>query len=69
MQTPENADLTITSAGDVGDPATVTVNAPGETLTGFIDFLLPSTLILTSTVETRLEQTATWNNVSAEACP
>ncbi|MET0565621.1 MAG: TadE/TadG family type IV pilus assembly protein [Acidimicrobiia bacterium] len=68
MQTPENAELTITSAGDVGDPATVTVNAPGETLTGFIDFLLPSTLILTSTVETRLEQAATWSDASDQAC-
>jgi Flp pilus assembly protein TadG len=69
MQTPENAELTITSVGDVGDPATVTVNAPGETLTGFIDFLLPPTLFLTSTVETRLEQAATWSDVSAQACP
>ena len=69
MQTPDNAVL-ITSAGDVGDQAVVTVNSPGETLTGFIDFLLPSTLILTSTVETRLEQAATWTDTAwAQACP
>ena len=70
MQTPDSAQLIITSGGDVGDSAVVTVNSPGETLTGFIDFLLPSTLILTSTVETRLEQAATWTDAAtAQACP
>jgi TadE-like protein len=71
MQTPEDAEVIFWShGGAVGDSATVTVNTPGETLTGFIDFLLPSTLILTSTVETRLEQAATWINTGgAQACP
>jgi Flp pilus assembly protein TadG len=70
MQTPEDAEVIITTGGDVGVPATVTVNTPGETLTGFIDFLLPPSLVLTSTVQIRLEQTATYTNTSVpQACP
>jgi Flp pilus assembly protein TadG len=70
MQTPEDAEVIITTGGDVGDAATVTVNTPGETLTGFIDFLLPPSLVLTSTVQIRLEQAATYINSSgAEPCP
>lgn len=70
MQTPTGADLTITSTGAVGDAATITVTTPGETLTGFIDFLLPASLSLNSTVQIRLEQTATWaDTVGAQACP
>lgn len=70
MQTATNAALTISSPGNVGDSATVTVATPGETLTGFVDFLLPSPLNLTSTVEIRMEQAATWTNTSgAQTCP
>lgn len=70
MQTPTAADITITSTGAVGDAATVTVTTPGETLTGFIDFLLPSSLSLNSTVQIRLEQAATWTDTAgARACP
>lgn len=70
MQTPEGAEVIITTTGDVGDPATVTVNTPGETLTGFIDFLLPPSLVLTSTVQIRLEQAATYSQTSgAQLCP
>jgi Flp pilus assembly protein TadG len=70
MQTPANADVTIVSNGSVGDSATVTVTAPGDTLTGFIDFLIPSPLTLNSTVQIRIEQAATWTNTAgAQTCP
>jgi len=70
MQTPANAEVTIVSNGSVEDSATVTVTAPGDTLTGFVDFLLPSTFTLDSTVQIRIEQTATWTNTAgAQACP
>ncbi len=70
MQTPANANVTIVSNGSVGDSATVTVTAPGDTLTGFVNFLLPSSLTLNSTVEIRIEQAATWTNTAgAQTCP
>jgi Flp pilus assembly protein TadG len=70
MQTPTDADVSISSPGSVGDAATVTVSTPGETLTGFIDFLLPPSLSLNSTVQIRLEQAATWTNTSGpQSCP
>jgi len=70
MQTPANADVNITSTGAVSDAATVIVTTPGETLTGFIDFLIPSPLNLNSTVQIRLEQAATWTNTAgAQSCP
>jgi Flp pilus assembly protein TadG len=70
MQTPTGADVTIASTGTVGDAATVTVTTTGDTLTGFIDFLLPATLSLNSTVQIRLEQHATWTDTAgAQACP
>jgi hypothetical protein len=69
MQTPTGADVTIASTGNVGDSATVTVATPGDTLTGFLDFLL-SSLILNSTVQIRMEQAATWTNTAgAQPCP
>jgi Flp pilus assembly protein TadG len=70
MQTPASATVDISSTGDVGDPATVVVESPGDTLTGFIDFLLPPSLTLSSTVQIRLEQEATWTDTGgAQACP
>jgi Flp pilus assembly protein TadG len=70
MQTPDAADVSISSSGSVGDAATVTVSTPAVTLTGFIDFLLPPSLALTSTVQIRLEQDATWSNTAGpQACP
>jgi hypothetical protein len=68
MQTPADAKVTITSAGAAGDAATVTVSTPGDTLTGFIDFLLPASLTLDSTVQIHLEQTATWNDAVDAPC-
>lgn len=70
MQTPTGADVTISSTGNVGDSATVTVTTPGDTLTGFLDSLLPSSLNLNSTVQIRMEQGATWTNTAgAQPCP
>lgn len=70
MQTPTGADVTVISTGAVGDAATVTVRTDGMTLTGFIDFLIPSPLDLDSTVQIRLEQAATWTNTSGgQMCP
>ena len=70
MQAADNVTIELTSAGNVGDPATGTVVGAGETLTGFLDFLLPSTINLNSTVEIRLEQDATWTSTTAPvACP
>jgi len=70
MQTPTDADITISSTGAVGDSATVTVTTLGHTLTGFLDFLLPPTLNLNSTVQIRLEQAATWTNTTGvQMCP
>ncbi len=70
MQTSTDADVTMTSTGGVGDAATVTVTLAIDTLTGFVDFLLPPSLTLDSTVQIRLEQNATWSNTAgAQACP
>lgn len=70
MQTAQGVTIEITSAGSIGDPATATVVGVGDTLTGFLDFLLPSTINLNSTVEIRMEQQATWaNTVGPQPCP
>ena len=70
MQTPTNVEVEITSDGDVGDPAMVRVTAPASTLTGFLDWALPPTLLLNSDVEIRMEQDATWENTAGpQPCP
>jgi Flp pilus assembly protein TadG len=56
------------SANDVGDFATVTVVAPGTTLTGILDWAIPSGLQLTSTAEIRVEQTPSWTT-GTFSCP
>ncbi|HEY7469884.1 MAG TPA: TadE/TadG family type IV pilus assembly protein [Acidimicrobiia bacterium] len=70
MRAAAGATVEVTSSGAVADPATVTVSLAPDTLTGFIDFLLPSALTLDSTVEIHLEQSATWSNtVGPQTCP
>lgn len=69
MDVASDVTVTLASAGDVGDPATATVNAPANTLTGFLDWALPDTMVLSSTVEIRMEQFAGWANTTDEACP
>ena len=69
MDISAGGEITLDSAGSVGDTATVTVTAPGNTLTGILDWLIPDDLELTSTVEIRVEQYAGWANVSEAPCP
>jgi hypothetical protein len=70
MQTATGVEISIQSPGSVGSSAVVSVSAPGQTLSGFLDFLLPSDLTLESSVEIRLEQPATWADTSPTAsCP
>lgn len=57
------------TAAAVGGEASVSVTKPGDTLTGFIDWAIPSPLNLTSSVEIRLEQAATWTpNPGGTSC-
>lgn len=70
MQTAASVQISLTSTGGIGDPAEATVTGIGDTLTGFLDFLLPATINLNSTVEIRMEQNATWTNTDVpKACP
>lgn len=66
MDVASNAIITLQSTGDVGDPATATVETTTQSLTGFIDWVLPSSL--SSTVEIRVEQPAGWDNTTDQAC-
>jgi Flp pilus assembly protein TadG len=62
MDVSSGANVTLTSdTGQVGDSATATVSAPANTLTGFLDWAIPSSLQLSSTVEIRIEQPAGWD--------
>lgn len=58
------------SPGTVGGAATATTSAPRDTLTGLMDWAIPPSIVLSSTVEIRLEQPATWTNAPAggQAC-
>ncbi len=56
-----------TGGGTVGDAATIDVTADFSSLTGFLDWALPTTL--QSTVEVRLEQDATNWTTATLACP
>ena len=51
--------------------AVVTVASAADTLTGLMDWVIPSALTLTSTVEIRMEQPATWTNTPGTpiGCP
>jgi Flp pilus assembly protein TadG len=64
MDLATGTDVTFTSNGNVGDPATATVTSTADTLTGLLDWAIPPSLTLSSTVEIRLEQPATWANGS-----
>ena len=53
----------------VGQPLTVTVTKPLDQLSGFLGFALDG-VTLSSTVESRIEQTATWQSMTAaQDCP
>lgn len=69
MDVTSGAVITLTSTGGVGDDAQAEVDAPANTLTGFIDWAIPATMRLTSDVDIRVEQPATWANTTDQACP
>ncbi len=71
MDVSSGADVTLASpTGAVGGVATATVSAPATTLTGFLDWAIPSSLSLESTVEIRIEQPAGWDiDAGPIACP
>jgi Flp pilus assembly protein TadG len=70
MSVATGASIDLQSLGTVGADATAVVEAPGHTLTGLLDWAIPSTLTLSSQVEIRVEQPATWANTSgAQSCP
>lgn len=70
MQTASGVEIEITSAGGVGDPADIRVTAPAATLTGFLDWAIPTNLELASDVQIRMEQKATWDDTTgAQGCP
>jgi Flp pilus assembly protein TadG len=53
----------------IGQSITVTVDAAAETITGLLDWVIPSGTRLTSTVTLRLEQPPTWTPVGPVNCP
>lgn len=65
-----NSKVSITFPGGtaVGDTATIKIEQPFQSITGFFDPLLANTTV-ESEVETRLEQEATMAAVAQEACP
>jgi Flp pilus assembly protein TadG len=70
MSVATGASVDLQSTGTVGAEAVAIIDAPGDTLTGLLDWALPSGLTLSSQVEIRVEQPATWSNTSgAQACP
>ena len=70
MHTANNARVTLTSNGDVGDPAVATVVADVQSLTGLFGWVVPATMTLSSTVEIRLEQPAGWaDTTGGQNCP
>jgi Flp pilus assembly protein TadG len=70
MDVASGVTIDLQSAGTVGAAATAVTSAPRNTLTGIMDWALPSTIVLTSTVEIRVEQPATWTNtpLGGQAC-
>ena len=71
MDLATGATVEVESSGGVGDAAVVTVASAADTLTGLMDWVIPSALTLTSTVEIRMEQPATWTNTPGTpiGCP
>ena len=57
------------SGTTIGSGITVTADAAAETLTGLLDWVVPSSARLTSTVTLRLEQPPTWTPVTGASCP
>ncbi len=71
MDSGKNISVQITQLGSpaVGDEFRVTVTKPLQQLTGFLGFALNGKT-LSSGVDSRIEQTATWQSLSSpQACP
>lgn len=67
MDVASNATVTLLStSGAVGEAATAEIEATTQSLTGFIDWALPSSL--SSTVEIRVEQPAGWADTTDQPC-
>ncbi len=58
--------FTLLGTAEVGQLAEVTVDLPYNSLTGFLDWAVPANL--SSTVEIRLEQDATWTSGESYTC-
>jgi hypothetical protein len=57
-----NTTVDISNSGtSIGDDITVTISAPPDTLTGIMDWVLPSTMTLSTTAIVRQEQIPTWS--------
>jgi Flp pilus assembly protein TadG len=69
MDVASGAEVTLSSTGGVGADATAAVEAPANTLTGFLDWAIPDTMTLQSEVTIRVEQPATWAATTSEPCP
>ena len=69
MDNPKDVTVTLQSAGGGDQAATASLAAPGRTMTNFMSWAIPSTLKLSSEVETRLQIPATWTNTTNQACP
>lgn len=57
-----------TTTGDIGDKVIVVVSHPYVQLTKMFDFALKN-VTLSSTVESRIEQPATWTDLASSPCP
>jgi hypothetical protein len=56
-----NTTVQISRTGtNIGDDITVTISAPPDTLTGIMDWALPSTITLSSSAVVRQEQAPSW---------
>lgn len=53
----------------MGDTITVSVDAEAKTLTGLLDWVIPSGTRLTSTVALRVEQPPSWTPIASNHCP
>ena len=62
--------VTISRTGtNIGDDITVSIDSPANTMTGIMDWAIPSSLHLISTITVRQEQNPNWNPITAATCP
>jgi Flp pilus assembly protein TadG len=65
-----STEISISRTGsNIGDDITVTVDTPASTLTGILDWVIPSGTRLTSIITVRQEQPPSWSQISAVPCP